>query len=583
MNIIKNKKSKSSIKISHKIRLAFLGIILLFMLVLLMNIYLIQNIKHTKDLLSDSYNAQTILTEVTKSISSQKNTQNDVISLGKTNNSSAVFIESNNKIIESLNNLKKYGNVFSLNEITLIDNIIDTSNSYSNLFFSSSLKIGKILSSGVAIDIGTDSKRIDTIKQINTLNKNFDDPLNTLNEYIQKSINSYNNLLNSQFKDLISIFIAAIFISVVLTVIFSQILSNSILNNVSILNKSAQLIGEGNLNFEMNMKSSDEIGLLGNAFEKTVNNLRQIIKNISELSNLIFSSSDKVLTVNDKTQKSVQVSTNLMNIITDSTHTQQANIEEIYASSHNIHANIENIVENTNSLKASAEQTNTITNRGVNDLKQTIHQINYVNNEFHNTSTLIENLQSKSKNIEHIADIISRIASQTNLLSLNASIEAARAGEQGKGFTVVANEIRKLSNEVSQSSQSILTLVKDINTLVNDINMKSASNNSESEKGITLILKVESSFNSINSDVNLQLNKINNLSESVCLVSESFNDIISALNEIVSSSENIAISTLDSSNTMNEQLKLSNELISSSNQLSNVAYKLQDLINVFKI
>ena len=74
----------------------------------------------------------------------------------------------------------------------------------------------------------------------------------------------------------------------------------------------------------------------------------------------------------------------------------------------------------------------------------------------------IENVKRRSDDIEHIIDTINEISAQTNLLSLNASIEAARAGEHGRGFSVVADEIRKLANQSMEAANEIKNIVDNI-------------------------------------------------------------------------------------------------------------------------
>jgi len=99
--------------------------------------------------------------------------------------------------------------------------------------------------------------------------------------------------------------------------------------------------------------------------------------------------------------------------------------------------------------------------------------MNSVSNAFEQISNSFIQLKSEYANISQFANIITSIASQTNLLSLNAAIEAARVGEEGKGFAVVANEIKKLSDSTQNSVKDILDVLKKMTEIIELMNSKS--------------------------------------------------------------------------------------------------------------
>ena len=97
--------------------------------------------------------------------------------------------------------------------------------------------------------------------------------------------------------------------------------------------------------------------------------------------------------------------------------------------------------------------------KGNENVEQVIEQMSAINLSVKNSAEIIEKLQQRSGEIGQIVQVITEIASQTNLLSLNASIEAARAGEEGRGFAVVANEVKKLSEQSKKSADQIIQLI----------------------------------------------------------------------------------------------------------------------------
>ena len=98
-----------------------------------------------------------------------------------------------------------------------------------------------------------------------------------------------------------------------------------------------------------------------------------------------------------------------------------------------------------------------------------IHQVGTVSQVFDELLTLISDIQTHYNSIQGFATMITGIAQQTNLLSLNAAIEAARVGEAGKGFSVVANEIKKLSSDTQENAKDIMNSLQNLTTSMNQL------------------------------------------------------------------------------------------------------------------
>lgn len=125
------------------------------------------------------------------------------------------------------------------------------------------------------------------------------------------------------------------------------------------------------------------------------------------------------------------------------------------------------------SLSTSTQKVNRAKVENVNVVKQ----MNDVSEMFEQFIDLFNDLQNQYSKIENFAIIISTIANQTNLLSLNASIEAARAGEQGRGFSVVANEIKKLSADTQQNAKDIISSLGQMTEVMSQLNLRSSMGN----------------------------------------------------------------------------------------------------------
>ena len=115
----------------------------------------------------------------------------------------------------------------------------------------------------------------------------------------------------------------------------------------------------------------------------------------------------------------------------------------------------------------SSDTSLNLVKEGITNIESIVEDINSLNEVVNESADSIKKLEQLSKLIEDFAIVIGKIASKTNMLSLNASIEAARAGEQGRGFAVVAKEVGNLAAQSTKSSSDIATTVKEVHSFVN--------------------------------------------------------------------------------------------------------------------
>ena len=169
---------------------------------------------------------------------------------------------------------------------------------------------------------------------------------------------------------------------------------------------------------------------------------------------------------------------------------------------------MENNINETNSNGELREQLKTLITNLTESLSQISGGIREVNTGVQdlammNNKVLQETIQAnnKAKDTDQIVGIIQGISSQTNLLGLNASIEAARAGEYGKGFSVVAKEIRKLSNTSKESIDKIDNIIKDISSSIQSINDNLDQTNAVSQNQSAALEEISASLDELNTTV----------------------------------------------------------------------------------
>nr|WP_228842450.1 methyl-accepting chemotaxis protein [Campylobacter sp. RM12321] len=191
-------------------------------------------------------------------------------------------------------------------------------------------------------------------------------------------------------------------------------------------------------------------------------------------------------------------------------------------------------------------------------MKQFSNDINLVSqNENEATAKFIE-LKNQANEIKQVLEIISDIADQTNLLSLNAAIEAARAGEAGRGFAVVADEVRNLAENTQASLDNINQKVSAVITSINE-SSKTIEQNSASFAGImNKSENITNTINNVSNELNITIKENDELAKNFKLsIDGIYNDILK-LNEVVKNNAKTDMAVED----MNSQIDTLNKISS---------------------
>lgn len=313
--------------------------------------------------------------------------------------------------------------------------------------------------------------------------------------------------------------------------------------------------GDGDLRTRLEVRSADELGQLGNAFNRFLDKLQPLIAEVGRMTGEVDAAARGMAgmaATNDQLIRREHVA-----------------VDQVSTAATQMSAAVHEVAQNAQNASDAARDAESQSREGAVVVSSTIQSIRQLAQEVESTSQTIEALAEETASIGAVLEVIRGIAEQTNLLALNAAIEAARAGEQGRGFAVVADEVRALAARTQDSTKDIQLRIERLQSGVAKavqamhVGSGKARDSVERAAGVDQVL----------ADTTRSVQRINDMAA----------QIATACEEQSSVTEEIARNISDIRDLSNDAADNSAESMQASRQLSTLSQNLAELVGRFRV
>ena len=358
--------------------------------------------------------------------------------------------------------------------------------------------------------------------------------------------------------------------------------------------------GEGDLTRSVNIKSEDEVGELAKYFNQTLEKIKNLVIIIKqEAARLSGIGSDLSSNMTETAAAVNQITANIQSIkgrvINQSASVTETNatMEQVTVNINKLNNHVENQTKNVSQASAAIEEmvaniasvTDTLVKNGAN--VKTLQDASEVGRTgLQEVASNIQEIAHESEGLLQINSVMENIASQTNLLSMNAAIEAAHAGEAGKGFAVVAAEIRKLAESSSEQSKTISNVLKKIKSSIDKITKSTDNVLARFEAIDSSVNTVAEQESNIRNAMEEQgqgskqiLEGIEQVTEITRNVKSGSNEMLEGAQQVIAESQNLEKVTQEITSGMNEMAQGADQINIAVNQVNDLTSKNRDGID----
>ena len=382
---------------------------------------------------------------------------------------------------------------------------------------------------------------------------------------------------------IVNLSIAIGILSIIIITAIILLTINKAMKPLSGISKDIVAMSGGDFTIEVEAKSNDEIGLMGDQVNEFVTSMRKMLHSISDESDKLKAQSENSDTVSKNMYSASESQAEAMKQLNETVDQLAAAVNDIASSATTLATVVADTRDNSHKAESSMNETVEISKKGRSDMEQLSSAMSGMSDSNARLMESISRVDTASNEITNIVGLIGEIAEETNLLSLNASIEAARAGEAGKGFAVVATQIAKLAQTSAESATNIGTLINEVHNLIQEVVGQANESAASIEQNSSLIETAVDTFDKIYDNIQESNDLISEMITGVEKVDDVATNVAAISEEQAASADEILATSQNMVEQANNITRSSQDVAANAHELAGTSDTLTSYVQQFKI
>jgi len=339
----------------------------------------------------------------------------------------------------------------------------------------------------------------------------------------------------------------------------------------------------GNLRVRTSFRRSDEIGQVGESFNQMMEQITLLVKQTNQSAQEVLSTASELSEASKKTATSAREIAVATEEIANGATSLAVESEKGNELMQNMSTKMKHVVDSNMNMGVSAAEVQSSSQKGTAYMEELIQKTNATEEMTRSMVEKVDRLKESTGSIRQILEVLTNLAKQTNILSLNAAIEAARAGAAGKGFMVVADEIRKLADQSRQSIEVVGQITDTIQKEIDETVSVLSNAYPLFQEQIASVKEADTIFRKVQEDMDGFIAKLDEVSESIRQLDESQLVLADAMSNVSAVAEESSATSQEVASLSAEQLGISDGLVKLSDKLEKLSNSLKESLSKFKI